>query len=193
LIGLSVTKLRNGEYQAGRYSEFLGLVEAAPVGDPGTRLQIAATKLLLWRLAAAASELELIARDEEARGPIATSATAHLALTEALRGRFESSQHWLTRVPHGEESAVCALTRAVLDIRSARWSSARGELSAFPVKQLGGPLGALARGVDAMAIEASTSEMRHVDRIALFGEASPEELERGWPEFIAAVHRLPPW
>ena len=44
-----------------------------------------------------------------------------------------------------------------------------------------------------MCIEKLTGELRHVDRIALFGETGPEELRKAWPELIAFVERAPAW
>ena len=70
---------------------------------------------------------------------------------------------------------------------------ARAKLSTFEVKQTSGTIGTFARTLDAFCIERLTGELRHIDRIALFGETGPEGLRKAWPEFIAFVERAPAW
>lgn len=70
--------------------------------------------------------------------------------------------------------------RAVLD-----------RVSGFDAKQLPGVLGALGRTLEAWAVELTSGERRHVDRVALYGESGPDELVRAWPELVAFTERAP--
>jgi hypothetical protein len=59
------------------------------------------------------------------------------------------------------------------------------------VKQLGGGTGALVNALRAWAIERTTGELRHVDRVLLFGETGPQAVEKVWPELAQFVARAP--
>ena len=100
----------------------------------------------------------------------------------------------LAEVPAGRgDPGRVGLAEAILLIRAGDAMGARAKLGRFEVKHMAGTIGALARTLDALCIERLTGELRHVDRVALFGESGPDELRKAWPELIAFVERAPAW
>lgn len=110
----------------------------------------------------------------------------HLALTHALLGRTGDAQRMLIEVPAGQgDPGLVALAQAILlqRARADDAAGARAKLNSFEAKQLTGSIGALARTLDALCIEKLTGELRHVDRVAQFGETG----------LVAFVERAPEW
>lgn len=182
----------------GRYAQALKQFETyrkAQPTEPIGAFNAGSTRLQLWKLEAALADLE--AAQKMAKGKVEALKTLlpeHLALTFALLGRPADARRHLAEIPaeKGDPGRI-ALAEAVLHARNGELHLAREKLSSFEAKQMGGTLGALARTVDALCIERLTNELRHVDRVALFGETGPDELRKAWPELIAFVERAPAW
>ena len=68
---------------------------------------------------------------------------------------------------------------------------AREMLGRYELRSLGGPTRGLSDALKAWSVELTTGGRRHVDRVALFGEAGPEGLREAWPELVAFVERAP--
>lgn len=159
--------------------------------DPNGLYYRGVARMQLWQLKAAAGDLE---EAWQRAGNPSDWHPAAPALCHALLGNADRAAQWLTRLPADDAfPAETALARAVLLARSAEWASARERLAMLEAKRLGGPLGALARALDSWWVERLTGELRHVDRVALFGEAGPEELRSAWPGFVEFVERAPAW
>lgn len=182
----------------GRYSQALELFEryrkrqpSQPVGP----FNVGSTRLQLWKLESALTELEAAKKLNATKiAQLRALLPEHLALTHALLGRAGDARRELSEIPAGTgDPGRLALVEAILAARSGDAASARTRLSAFEVKQMSGTVGAFARTLDAWCIERLTGELRHVDRVALFGEASPDELRKHWPELVAFVERAPAW
>lgn len=180
----------------GRYAEALAkfeLVRRASPKEASAAFNAGVAKLCLWKLDGAAEDL----KTAEQLGGLKLSFLAsvlpeHLAITLALLGDEGGARRSLSPLPRGKADAGrVALAEAILLMRSGQPLEARQRLASFEAKQLGGSLGALARAVDSMGVEALTNELRHVDRIALFGETGPDGLRKAWPEFVAFVERAP--
>ncbi len=152
-------------------------------------------RLQLWKLDEAVADLEAAEKLGGGRhaqlGPLLQE---HLALSLALLGRSDDARRRLASVPHDEgDPGRIGLAEAILLARSGDAAGARTRLGAFEVKQLGGSVGALARTLDALCIEQLSGERRHIDRVALYGEVSPDGLKKVWPELVAFVDRAPAW
>ena len=147
----------------------------------------------MWQLESAATQLELARQlSGENTGALVALLPEHLALTYALLGRSADAQASLAAVPTSRAyPGRLALVTAIILARTGDPAGARSKLASFEAKQLGGVMGALARTVDAFCVELLTAELRHVDRVALFGETGADGLSRAWPELIAFVERAP--
>jgi hypothetical protein len=162
--------------------------------DPAHVYNVAVAQFRLWRLEAAMAELETAKTKQGAgQGSVAALLPSQEGLVLALLGLLPQAKAALERSQAKETVAVVLVARGIVAARERDWSQARQHLNAHEVKQLGGSLGALTRAIDALCVEQLTGERRHVDRIGLFGEASPDELRRHWPELIAFVDRAPAW
>lgn len=180
----------------GRYAEALEKFEryrqAHPKEAPGA-FNAGVAKLCLWKLERAAEDLKAAEQlGGQKLSTLATSLPEHLALTLALLADETGARRSLALIPAGKgDAGRIALGEAILFARSGNPTEARRRLGSFESKQLGGSIGALARAIDAMCVDALTGELRHVDRIALFGETGPQELRKAWPELVAFVERAP--
>ncbi len=183
----------------GRYVQALQLFETyrkAFPNQPVGAFNAGSTRLQLWKLEAALADLQVAEELTRSQKAEAFSAIVpeHLALTFALLGREGDARASLAAIPEGKgDPGRVGLVQAILLARAGDFLGARGKLSAFEVKQMSGTVGAFARTLDAMCIERTSGELRHVDRVALFGEAGPDELRKAWPEFVAFVDRAPAW
>lgn len=185
-----------GLMSQGRYAEALEKFEQYRRANPkeaAGAFNAGVAKLSLWKLESAAEDLK--AAEQLGGHKLATLVTLlpeHLALTLALLSDEPGARRSLAALPAGKgDAGRIALAEAILLARSGNSSEARRLLGSFEAKQLGGSVGALARTVDAMCVESLTGELRHVDRIALFGETGPQELRKAWPEIVAFVERAP--
>jgi hypothetical protein len=182
----------------GRYVQALEIFEKyrqAQPNEPAGAFNSGSTKLQLWKLDAALADLE--SARAMAKGKVAALTALlpeHLALVQALLGREASARQNLKDIPADQaDPGRIRLAEAILLARSGDAAGARAKLSSFEVKQMAGTIGALARTLDAMCVERLTGELRHVDRIALFGETGPDGLRKAWPELISFVERAPAW
>lgn len=145
----------------------------------------------LWKLGAARLEFEA-AQTLKGKKQIPFLVES-LALIHALLGNVGDARRVLTEVPPGKSDAGrINLVLAILLAREGKWAMAREKLGGFEVKQMP-VVGTFARALDAWCIEKLTGELRHVDRLALFGGAPPDELATAWPEFMSFVERAPRW
>jgi len=177
----------------GRYAEALAQFEQDRSTNPKDTVGVFNTgvaKLSLWKL-----EADLQAAEQMAGGKrpvLETLLPEHLALAFALVGDEAAARQRLATIASGKgDPGRIALAEAILLTRAGNPSEARRRLGSFESKQLGGTMGALARVVDAMCVESLTGELRHVDRVALFGEGGPDELRKAWPDFVAFIERAP--
>lgn len=182
----------------GRYLQALERFAAYRQREPKQAVaafNTAVARLQLWRLEDALADLQTVESLQASRvNELSEWVPEHQALVLALLGRTAEAREKLRAIPLGKgDSGRIALTEAIVLARGGDSSGARARLGSFEVKHLGGPLGALARTLDAMCIERLTGERRNVDRVALYGEASPDGLQRAWPELVAFVERAPAW
>lgn len=182
----------------GQYVKALEVFEKFRVEHPRQALgpfNAGSTRMQLWRLEAALGDFE--AAQEIGAGKVKEMVALlpeHLALTHALLGRTGDARRMLSEVPPGQgDPGRLALVEAILLVRSGDAAGARSKLNIFEVKQMAGTIGALARTLDALCIEKLTGELRHVDRVALFGETGRDDLRKAWPELVAFVERAPEW
>lgn len=184
--------------ERGRYAQALAQFEVQRQTDPGraaTLYNVGVCRLLLWQVEQALADLTSASTHAGATDPLLAPLLAEMiALACALLGRRDEASAYLQSVAPGTlTEARQALVLGISAARSGDFSSARAYLGSFEARQMGGVLGALARAVDALCIERVSGELRHVDRVALFGEAGPEGLRVAWPELVAFVERAPAW
>ncbi len=180
----------------GRYAEALEKFEQYRRANPKEAVGVfnaGVAKLSLWKLDSAAQDLKAAEQlGSHKLASLVTLLPEHLSVTLALLGDEGGARRSLATLPAGKgDVGRVALAEAILLTRSGNPSEARRRLGSFEVKQLSGSIGALARVIDAMCVELLTGELRHVDRIALFGETGPQELRKAWPEIVAFVERAP--
>lgn len=190
----------------GRYSQalekFTALAKLEPK-SPIAPFNIGTVQLALWRTGEACAQFEktwqMLEKPPQrvtvhASPPDAVKAVVpqHAALACALHGDVARANEWLSKAIEGPQGTRWAiLSRAALACRNGDFATAVRELDHFEVKQIGGGTGALASTLRAWAIERTTGELRHVDRVLLFGETGPETLQKVWPELAAFVERAP--
>jgi tetratricopeptide (TPR) repeat protein len=152
-------------------------------------------RLSLWRLEKALEDLEAARRLSGGKDKrLESLLPEHLAVASALLGREADARRALAEIPQGKaHPGRVGLVEGILSLRGGDASAARARLASFEVKRMGGSLGTLARVLDAFCLERLTGELRHVDKVALFGEGGPDELKAAWPELWAFVERAPPW
>ena len=181
----------------GRYVQALELFEqyrrSRPI-DPVGSFYAGAARLQLWRLDEARVDLERTKQVGGQASPhLAELLPEFLSILYALLGRAEDARRVMAESPIAtRDPGRVALVQAILLAREREWQRARQELARMEVKQLSGSLGALSRTLDAFCVERLTGELRHVDRIALYGEAGADQLRLYWPEFVDFVDRAPP-
>jgi hypothetical protein len=150
-------------------------------------------RLFLWQLDEAMTELDAAVKRPENIALVSRGGPMLLALAAALKGMPTAAKAWLQQVdPRDADLGNTLLAQAVLMCREGSFASARQLLSRHEIKQLGGFYAALANALYAWCVEQTQGELRHVDRIALFGETGPERLKAAWPELAAFVERAPP-
>jgi hypothetical protein len=183
----------------GRYLQALEqfeLFRKAQPRQPVGAYNAGVTRLLLWKPEAALLDLQAAQQLGGGAVPeLKVLLPEQLALALSLLGRADEARKLLSEMPkEGPGEAACpALASAILLARAGEWLAARTKLATLEVRRMSGTTGALARTLEALCIEQLTQERRHVDRVALFGEAAPDELRKHWPEFIAFVERAPAW
>ncbi|MDP1829102.1 MAG: hypothetical protein Q8L48_37915 [Archangium sp.] len=185
---------RNAERMARALELYLEAGERAPQ-QPQNRLCVGATRLYLWQLAAARRDLELsltlrpLGQDEDA--PLRAVAMPMLALLDGLDGRVGRARERLDTLDPGADSSLVALAEAVIACREQRWVDAGAFARDPEVLALGSTIGALARTLDSWSLAEQGGPLQLVDQVALFSEASPDELRAAWPELFAFLDRAP--
>ncbi|MBE2253490.1 MAG: hypothetical protein IAE78_28440 [Myxococcus sp.] len=116
----------------------------------------------------------------------------HQALVKALLGDVAGARQALGQRPSSADPRLNTLTEAVLQLRAGDLEGARTRLGRFDAKQLAGTFGALGRALEGFCVAQLSGELRHVDRVALYGETGSGELASAWPELVAFVERAPP-
>ena len=89
------------------------------------------------------------------------------------------------KVVPGDTPLMATLASAVIACRTGKEAEARTHLERPEVRKLEGPLRGLREAMLAWCQERLTGEHRPVDVISVFGEASPDKLQSGWPELVA--------
>lgn len=182
----------------GRYVQALEVFESfrkAFSNQPAGAYNCGVARLHLWKLESALLDFEAAKKISAGNAAIlGVLLPEQVALANALVGRLGAARTALAEIPgdKGDPGRV-GLAAAIISAREGQWANARSKLGSYEVKQMSGTVGALSRALDAWCIEQLTREARHIDRVALFGEASPDELKKHWPEFIAFVERAPAW
>lgn len=150
--------------------------------------------MCLWRVAEADAAFAEAAAKRLTGFDLARLLHPQRALAAALLGSPEAAERWLEEAAAAGagDSAQGTLARAVVAARRGEWAQVRSLLQRYEVKQLGGPSRGLADALSAWAVEQLTGERRHVDRVALLGEAGTDALEELWPELADFVARAPP-
>ncbi|MFZ5441700.1 MAG: hypothetical protein ACOZQL_16985 [Myxococcota bacterium] len=181
----------------GRHVQALEVFERARAthpDEPANVFNCAAVELVLWKLDAAMKDFARAkVLNGAGQGQVAVLWAEHFALACALVGRVDEGLATVANAPRGAAPSRLMLAEGALLVRSGRWAEARARLNSLEVKQLGGSFGALARALDALCVEQLSGELRHVDRVGLFGEAATDEARRHWPELLAFVERAPAW
>lgn len=180
----------------GRFAEALELwtqsFEKTP-WKPTVRFNIASARINLWQLRRAREDLlqslELAAKAKQAALP--PVAHVQLAFLDALEGNAASAREYAAKGKSAPTDHLPLLTEAVLDLREGRVEKAQRALRQSETRQIQGTLGELVRSLDAFCVFLASGEARHVDKVALFHEASPDELLAAWPEFAAFLARAP--
>ena len=185
-------------FAAGRVAGALELYaqasERAPA-QPQPRLNMGFARLYLWQLAAARQDLEtsltlrplMADRDAVVRAHVPPV----LALLDALEGQIARSRQRIDTLDRAAAPGLLSLAEAVLACREQRWTDARSMVRRTEVLALGGTVGALSRTLDSWSLAEMGGPHHHVDRVALFSEASPIELREAWPELFGFLERAP--
>ena len=186
-------------FARGRFAEALDLwsqcYEKTP-WKPVVRFNIASARINLWQLKRAREDLlESLTLGAKVKHPtLPTLAHAQLAFLEALEGNVSDSRASTAKVgaPSKEFALnILPLTEALLDLREGRLEQAQRALRSSEMRQISGTLGELVRVLDAYCVFLGSGEVRHVDKVALFQEATPEELLHAWPDLAAFLARAP--
>jgi hypothetical protein len=180
----------------GRFAEALELwtqsFEKTP-WKPTVRFNIASARINLWQLRRAREDLlqslALAAKAKQTALP--PVAHVQLAFLEALEGNVAASREYSAKGQSAATDQLPLLTEAVLDLREGRVEKAHRALRQSETRQIQGTLGELVRTLDTYCVFLVSGEVRHVDKVALFHEASPDELLRAWPQFAAFLARAP--
>ncbi len=182
--------------QKGRFLDALKAFEA--VRDRNQRAGVgwynAGIALLgLWRVVDADASFATAAAKDMRLWDFRTLLAPQRALTAALLDRRTDVADRLVECASlaVADSAQATLAKAVLAAREGRWPDARAELQRYEVKMLSGPTRGLADALTAWAAEQLTGQLRHVDKVALFGETGPDGLKKVWPELVGFVDRAP--
>jgi hypothetical protein len=179
----------------GRYSQALEKLETARARNPFSPLgpyNVGVALSLLWRLAPADAALAQAEKGGRHNQFVGRNAPLLRALVAAVAGRTGDALALLDRLhPEAGETGTAQLARAVLACRRGVFGEALTLVDRFEVRQLGAVQGALGGALRAWALAEETGEVRHVDRLALFGETSPDALRAVWPELVAFVERAP--
>lgn len=154
------------------------------------RFNLGLARLRLWQLEAAVEALQSAQGRAAKAKNLELPQFLYLALALALLGRTAEARAALEKL-QGEPDGLQRITRAVLAARAGDFEAAFDEASRHEVKLLGGSFRGLAEAIRAWARLQTKGDRWPVDRIALFGEAGPELLQRAWPELVAFVEQAP--
>lgn len=186
-----VRLLNHGRYSAA-LEQFRQLAARQPV-NPLVQFNVGVACLQLWQLDKALAAFErAVALGASRDHRLARLLPEYVALATALLNRPDSAQRLAQARSAGGDPSKLAIAEAVLSARSGDFTAARAKLGTFEARQLGGVMGALGRAADAFCVERLTGELRHVDRIGLFGETGADGLRAVWPELVTFIERAPP-
>jgi hypothetical protein len=148
---------------------------------------IGIARLQLWQLDAAERELMSLEERDDLLPWFRSALYSALALVAALDGRLWQAVQRLdeVKVLPGDTPVMAMLASAVIACRTGKEAEARTQLERPEVQKLEGPLRGLREALVAWCQERLTGEHRPVDVIAVFGEASPDKLQKAWPELVA--------
>ena len=185
-------------FAKGRFAEALDLwtqcLEKTP-WKPTVRVNLGSARLNLWQLKLARQDLlEAVTLATGARQTnLPPIAWVQLAFLDALEGHAAASRESTAKAgaPKGVILNLPQLTQAVLDVREGKLDQAQRSLRSSEMHQITGTLGELVRVLDAFCVFLASGQLRHVDKVALFQEAAPDELRRAWPELAAFLDRAP--
>jgi hypothetical protein len=146
-------------------------------------------RLQLWQLEEAEHQLSRVSEREDLLPGFRGILMGPFALVAALEGRLKEA---LQRIDEARElksdsAAQAVLASAVLSCRRGDWTGGRALLERPECLTLGGPLRGLRDALLAWSVERLTGERRHVDLLAVFGEAAPDKLQAAWPELVAFI------
>jgi hypothetical protein len=160
----------------------------SPIGP----YNVGVARLWLWQFDEAARELEAARKGAKQVPAVAAGIPIVLGLVNAMQGDRNAAENAFASIDAKlKDSGQVLLLQGVLACRTGDFTKARQLFARHEIKQLGGFHGALANALNAWCIEQTQGELRHVDRIALFGETGPERLKAAWPELAAFVERAP--
>lgn len=146
-------------------------------------------RLQLWQLEEAERELSRVAEREDLLPGFRGMLMGPFALVAALEGRLREALQRLdeARDLKSDSAAQAVLALAVLSCRRGDWSGGRALLDRPECFTLEGPLQGLREALLAWSVERLTGERRHVEPLAVFGEASPDKLQAAWPELVSFI------
>ncbi|MCU0695334.1 MAG: hypothetical protein MUC96_02260 [Myxococcaceae bacterium] len=182
----------------GRFSEALAAFERGLARFPQSNALVfnsGVALLSMWRVAEADAAFSKAAGMKLARltFDVTQMLEPQRALVAALLGRGDEARGHLASCERLglARAAQVLLARAVLAVRAGDFAEGRRQLGVYEVRLLGGPPRGLADALAAWCVEQTTGERRHVDRLALFGEAGPDTLRGLWPELADFLDRAP--
>ncbi|RYZ35818.1 MAG: hypothetical protein EOO71_34085 [Myxococcaceae bacterium] len=147
---------------------------------------IGISRLQLWHLPAAERELASLEARTDLTPRFREFVSAALALVSAMDGRVALAEKRLSvKTWDGTPLLMAVLASAVVACRAGGWAQAREQLGHASLRETSGPLRGLRDALDAWCQEHLTGERGAVDAVAVFGEASPDVLEKCWPELVA--------
>lgn len=178
--------------QQGRCNEALGIfdtLDGAWPPVPMLPVQRGLALLGLWRLEELRRTYEpLVSRPGRVQALFIFLTRPRLALACALLGDATRARELVDQQPSDPTSLLAA---AVLALREKHPREACALLERKAIYQLAGPERGLRDALHAWGAHQLTGQIRHVNRVAIWGEGGPEELARAWPEFMAALERAP--
>ncbi len=186
-----VTQLSQGRYLEAARS-FQEAAKRFP-RSPGPVFNLGVAQVALWRVEDAEASFAKANRMSMRMMNLRPLIAPYRAFGAAFLGRSSDAEARLSECERlgVDSNAMATLARGVLAARAARWTDAHALLSRIEMNALGGPSRGLADALRAWTIQQLSGELRHVDRVAIFGESGPDVLKEAWPELHEFIQRAP--
>ncbi|MFT3713198.1 MAG: hypothetical protein QM817_36550 [Archangium sp.] len=181
----------------GRFSQASALLEGEARGfqlNARAMCSLGVCRLNLWQLERAVEALDKARLQQPLSNPrepeLGERAQLHLALALVLVGNWTAGRDWaLQLAPQQRWPGLGPLIFAAVAARDRNWKAVRTQLSNCQRNELSPPLRALAQVLDAWSAEQLNEPRQTIDRVALYAEGGPEQLQKKWPELAEFVER----